>query len=260
MKSSSSLARSFWFILLVAGITSPANTWPVRTQQKLPTAEEILEKFIEATGGRQAYEKLHNRIITARIEFVETGISGTTAEYKADPNRSYRVVDLVGVGKTEAGTDGNVCWERSSETGPRIKTGEEKAAAMREATFNPALHWRELYGKAECVGEEKVDDQLCYKVVLTPKEGKPIQQYYDEKSGLLVKIAMLSMTPSMGEIPSETFLGEYKSVSGVLVPHEQKRKLLLTEIDTHIQSVQFNAEIPKDRFDLPADIKSLLGK
>lgn len=247
-------------ILIAAGVTNPAMTRPARAQQKLPTAEAILEKYVQVTGGRSAYEKHYNHVITATIEFVEAGIKGTTTEYKADTNKSYRVVDLVGVGKTEAGTDGNVCWERSSETGPRIRDGEEKAAALREANFNASLHWRDLYSKAECVGEEKVDNEPCYKVVLTPKEGKPIQQYYDEKSGLLVKISMTSLTPTLGEVPTDTFLEDYRSVDGVMVPHKQKRMIFAQEIDTHIESVQFNAEIAKDRFDLPADIKTLLGK
>ncbi|MBZ5496885.1 MAG: outer membrane lipoprotein-sorting protein [Acidobacteriia bacterium] len=245
MRPSLPSSRSLVFVLLAAGIAGTSTTRLSRTQDKPPAAEEILERFIRATGGRPAYEKLHNQIIMGAVEFVESGIKGKTAEYKTETNKAYRVVDLEGVGKIEAGTDGSVAWERSSETGARIKSGEERATALREATFNAALHWRDLYSKSECVSSEKVGDQLCFKVVLTPKEGKPVTQYYDERSGLLVKMAMTTLTPTMGEIAVETYLSDYRNVEGILVPHELRRKVLSQQIDTHIESVQFNAEIPK---------------
>jgi len=87
-----------------------------------------------------------------------------------------------------------------------------------------------------------------------------VTQYYNEKSGLLAKIVMTTLTPTMGEVASETFLSDYKNEGGVLVPHELRRKVLAQQILTRIESVQFNTEIPKDRFDLPEEVKALLVK
>ena len=244
--------------LLDVNVAGSSGTWVSVAQTKPPTAEEILDRFIQVTGGRAAYEKLHNEVIMGTIEFVEAGIKGKTAEYKAEPDKSYRVVDLADVGKVEAGTDGSVAWEHSSETGPRIKTGEEKATALREASFNAALRWHDLYDKVECLGEEKINAQLCHKVVLTPKDGKPITQYYDEKSGLLIKVEMTSLTPTMGMIPTESLLDDYRSVEGIMIAHNLRRKVLGQEIIIRIESAQFNVDMPKDRFDLPADIKKLV--
>jgi hypothetical protein len=38
------------------------------------------------------------------------------------------------------------------------------AIALRKAVFNNELDWRNTYTRVKCVGEEKVDDKLCYKV------------------------------------------------------------------------------------------------
>ncbi len=225
-----------------------------------PSAEQVLDKFVDVTGGKQAFEKLNNQVITGSIEFVEAGIKGTTQEYREMPNKVYRVVELIGVGKTEAGSDGQVAWERSSETGPRVKAGEEGTTALREASFNAALRWRELYDKVELVGEETVDDHPCYKISLIPKEGKPVVQCYDKKSGLLLKVAVTSLIPSFGEVPIESFLSDYRSVDGIQVPYLVRRRVLKQQIVTRLESVKFNTEITPGRFDLPADVRALTSR
>jgi hypothetical protein len=250
MKSLLSFSRLLLFLLIVAGASDLATRERVFARQKLPSAAEVLDKYIEVTGGKPAYEKLQNQVVSGSVEFIEAGFKGKTAEYRSAPNKVYRVIDLGVVGKIEAGTDGRIAWELSSETGPRIKAGEEGATALREANFNSSLRWRELYDKVELAGEESIESQTCYKIVLTPKDGKPVTQYYDEKSGLLAKIVMTTLTLTMGEVVSETFLADYKNEGGVLVPHELRRNVLSQQILTHIESIQFNTEIPKDRFDL----------
>ncbi len=253
-------ARAALVPLVAAGVTGTVLLGLACAQAKLPSAQEVLDRFIRVSGGRSAYEKVHNQVIVGTVDFVQAGYQGTTTEYRAVPNKVYRTVDLAGVGKIEAGTDGRIAWERSSETGPRVKTGEEGEAALREASFNASLQWRDLYAKVELAGVENVSTQPCYKIVLTPKEGKPVTQYYDEKSGLLVRIDMVSITPSMGEVATETYLGDYRTVEGIRIPYLVSRNLLSQHIVTRIESVRFNAEIPKDRFDLPADVQALIPK
>jgi hypothetical protein len=258
MRSFLSFSWLLLFPLIAAGARELATIERLSSRQSLPSAAEVLDHYIDVTGGKAAYEKLQNQVISGSVEFVEAGFKGKTAEYRSAPNKVYRVVDLAGVGKVEAGSDGRIAWELTSETGPRIKAGEEGAAALREANFNASLRWRELYDKVEFLGEESIEGQSCYRIVLTPKAGKPVTQYYDKKSGLLAKIVMTTLTPTMGEVPSETVLSDYKIEGGILVPHDLKRKVLSQQILTHIESVQFNTEIPKDRFDLPEQVKALL--
>jgi hypothetical protein len=241
---------------LIAGTTS--HGWP--PQEKLPEAAAILDRFVEVTGGAAAYEKLQNQVITGTVEFVDAGIKGTTIEYRAAPAKVYRAVDIPGVGKIEAGTDGSIAWELSSETGPRIKTGEEAAAALREANFNVPLHWRDIYKRAENVAREMVDNEPSFKVVLTPGTGKPVTHYYSETSGLLTRIVMSSITPTMGEVATVTSVSEYRSEGTILVAHRLRRKLLSQQIDTRIDRVEFNVAMPQDPFVLPAAIRSLLVK
>jgi hypothetical protein len=228
-------------------------------EQNLPKAEEVLERFILVTGSRSAQEKIHTTLVKGTVEFSGQGTRGTLISYQAQPNKSYKVMDLGQAGKLEEGTDGDVVWQRSTAEGPRVKTGQEKAVALREALINGRLHWRKLYSRAVCIGEEDVEGEACYKIILTPHVGNPVTKYYAKGSGLLVKSFMIAKT-AVGEAPYETFFGDYREVEGVLMHHRLRHRVLNQEIIVQLESIQFNLDIPADRFEIPEDIKELIKK
>ena len=231
----------------------------IRAEEPLPKAEEILDRFVEVTGGKAAYEKVHNEKSTGTFEFVGKGVKGTLTSYRAEPNKMYTRVELENIGAIEHGTDGDTAWTLSALQGPHIAQGEERALALREATLREPLLWRKLYKSAETAGVENVDGAACYKVVLTPNEGKPETQYYDKKSNLLVKMAM-TVVSQMGEIPSEIMVSDYKEQNGLLSPRKTHNKVLGQEFETTVVQVEYNIDMPKDRFDLPNEIKALAKK
>lgn len=242
--------------MLAALVCSIAAAAP---NEALPKADVILDKFVEATGGKGAYDKVHTEKWTGTFELVGKGVKGAVTAYRSEPNKSVTVVELEGIGSIQDGTDGETAWTLSSLQGPRIKQGDERAATMREATFRGPAEWRKLYKNAETTGVENVDDQACYKVVLTPNEGKPETRYFDKKSNLLVKLNMQLASP-MGEIPTETVLSDYKEQNGLSAPRKVHQKALGQEFLITINRVEYNIDMPKDRFDLPAEIKALAAK
>jgi zinc protease len=225
----------------------------------LPKAETILDRFIEVTGGRAAYEKRKSEVMTGHIEMTAQNVKGTLTRYSAPPDKSYTVMELDGVGKIEEGAAGGVAWENNPMTGPRVKSGEEKTQSLREATFNGPLNWQKMYVKAETTGVETIDGEECYKVVLTPAEGKPETTYYQKKSGLVVRTTTVASSP-MGEFPVEQDVSDYKNFDGVLLPTKMIQKVAGQEIVFTIDSVKVNEEIAADRFNPPAEIKALMEK
>src|SRR5579872_4019873 len=161
----------------------------------LPKAETILDKYIEATGGKAAYEKNHNEITTGKMEFTGKGISGNVLSYRAEPDKSYTEIEIQGIGKIKEGSDGKTAWSLSAIQGPHLKEGDEKAQAMMAGKFNSELNWRDVYKKVETTGVEQVEGKDCYKVVLTPSQGSPITRYYDKQSSLLIKMTMVAKNP-----------------------------------------------------------------
>lgn len=240
-------------LAMLAGIAALAAA------QSLPTAEYVLDRFVEATGGKAAYEKLHNEEIRGTVTVAGAALGGTVVSRAAAPNKSRTVMEIAGLGTMEEGTDGAIAWELSAVQGPRIKTGEELAAALREAAFNAPVRWRELYAKAEVAGVEEIEGRPCYKVLLTPPVGKPVTHYYDRESGLLAKVAMVAASP-MGDVPVEIFMGDYREVAGVRVPHSLRQRVISQEIRIAIESVRYNIDLPANAFEPPAEVRALTAK
>jgi hypothetical protein len=225
----------------------------------LPSVQTVMDHWIAATGGRAAWEARHNLVQHATLDFAKQGLKGSLTIYEAAPDKYLAVTDLPGVGKIAAGSNGQVAWENTSLQGPRIKQGVEKDDAFREGAFNADLYWQKLYAKAESTGVEAVDGHDCYKIVLTPNEGKPVTEFYDKTSGLLTKTLTI-VSSQLGEITAEILYGDYQKDGGVLSPHRLVNHAAGQEFVVLIQSVETNADLPKDRFDLPAEVQALLNK
>jgi len=227
--------------------------------EALPKADTILDHYVEVTGGKAAYEKHHTEVMHGTMEITAQGLKGSMTVYQAEPDKNRVIVELEGIGKIESGSDGAIAWETNPLQGPRLKDGVEKEDALRDASFNSSLLWRKLYAKAETVGTEKVGDHECYKVMLTPKEGKPITHFFDKKSGLLVKTAT-TRTTQLGDISAEIFADDYKKDGDIIAPHKLTNKFAGQEIQITVQSMEYNVDLPMDRFEPPDDIKALMKK
>lgn len=225
----------------------------------LPSAESVLDRYVQVTGGKQAYEKRRTEIAHGTVELPALGIKGSMTRYAAQPDKYYYTVDIQAIGKMETGVNGPVAWENSALLGPRLKTGVERAEAIREGRMNSTLDWRELYPKVENAGIETIDGEECYKVVMTPAEGQPIIGYYQKKSGLQVKLTTVAST-QMGDIPVELIASDYKNFGGILEPAKVTQKTGPQELTITLDSVEVNPAIPPERFALPDEVRQLVDK
>ena len=71
--------------------------------QALPKAEAILDRYVQVTGGKGAYEKQKNQVLTGTIEFSAMGLKGKVTRYTAVPDREYSVIELDAIGNIESG-------------------------------------------------------------------------------------------------------------------------------------------------------------
>jgi hypothetical protein len=225
----------------------------------LPKAETVLDKYVEATGGKAAYAKLHSAVSTGSMEFTANGIRGTLTLWRARPDKSLMEINLEGIGKIREGSDGRVAWSLSAIQGPHLKEGDEKAEALRNSRFDADENWRAVFAKAETTAVETVEGKECYKLVMTPKEGSPVTRYYDRQSGLLLKVTMTVKSP-MGEIPVESVASDYRKDGEILSAHKVTQKAAGQTFSISIDKTDYNVEIPPGKFDIPDEIKPLLEK
>jgi outer membrane lipoprotein-sorting protein len=244
--------------LVAALVLTPAVS---ADEKKLPSAEQILDKSVEALGGKAAMEKLHSRVIKGTFEIAGMGIKGPLELYQKAPQKMYLEIDLGATGKTSSGTDGNTVWELTTLMGGRVLEGEERAMVLRDAMFNAELNWRKLYPKVECAGREEIDGKPCYKLVLTPEDGGPLIVYYDAKSFLQVRIEFTAKT-ALGSVPVTVTPSDYRRVDDVLIARKIIQKIAIgnqTQVFTY-ERIEHNVDIPDERFAPPEAVQALLDQ
>lgn len=242
-----------------AGEPAVATAEAAEAAADLPTGAEVLDRFIEVTGGAEAYAGVHTRVLAGTLEFVGMGIQSKVKAWQVEPNRFYTLRMTEGLGPVEEGCDGEVVWAASLTQGPEVARDLTRAYKLRAYRLNADYHWRELYARVECAGVEDVAGERCYKVVKYPAEGHPETAWYAVASGLLVSTDVIVPTP-MGDIPTRTFYSDYRASGGVRVPFSEVIRTMGREQRMVYDAIACNAEIPEDRFDLPRDIQTLVER
>lgn len=225
----------------------------------LPSGESLIERCIQSEGGATAIERAQTAIMTGTVEIVGRNISGPL-EMDQDGDKSYTGIDLPGIGKVEEGFDGQVAWEMNLLQGARVKDGEELEAARRASRISVLGNWKDYYKSAVTQGAEDVGGKPAWNVVMTPTQGTSVEHFFfDRDSGLLVRMTQ-TLPTSMGDIPVEMSLGEYRAVDGIQTPFLMQQSAMGQNMAMHIEKVIYNAKIPAGRFDLPAEVKAIVAK
>jgi outer membrane lipoprotein-sorting protein len=231
------------------------------SEEKLPPAEELMAKSIEAQGGAAAYEKLKTRVMKGTFEIVGQNVKGPMVTYNQAPNKQYSVIDLENFGKVESGADGEVAWEVAPATGPRVLQGYERALSLREAALQAPIRWKDFYKKIETAGTDKVDDRPVYKLVMTPNEGAPETVYLDAKTYLAAK-AEFKLSGPMGDVQVVVTFDDYRKTDGINMPMRARQVLAggAQTVEITVNEVQYNVDIPADKFKLPAAVQALVDR
>jgi hypothetical protein len=228
----------------------PADVKSPPPAAKLPTVAEILAKYVQAIGGREANEKIKTRISKGTIEISPMGIKGTVEEYKAAPDKTYSAGNLTGVGVLIESYDGKTSWSSNPMQGSRDKTGQELLQSRLASNFYREINLEKLYPKMELKGIEKVGDIDAYVVIATP-DGIPSETFYfDTVSGLLVRSDSTAIAPE-GNAAIKTFYEDYREIDGVKIPFKLRAVLPQAELITTFTEIRNNVPISDTKFQKP---------
>jgi hypothetical protein len=213
-----------------------------------PSVDQIVEKSIAVSGGRDAMMKMSSLVGTGSLEITAMGVNASFELYTKAPDKRLTVTVVDGYGDIKRGYDGKAGWNSEPQNGLVDLKGEELAALKREAVFNGELHWKELYPKAEVTGKGKVGTRDCWIVKLTPAVGPPVTHYYDAETFQLAKL--VSTTPE-GEVPVE--LSDYRDIgNGVKTAYTIKiMQPGIGELVVRMKEFKPNVEIDDAKFAKP---------
>ena len=247
-------------LCVIATLPAFAQTSPQQADTKVPAAakadampsvDQILDKYVQALGGKAAIEKVTSTLITGTFELPAMGMSGSLEIYAKAPNKNAIVINLSGFGLIQSGFNGTIAWSQDPQSGLRELTGAELADTKRDAEFHKDIKLKQVYPKMTLTGKDKVGERDAYVIEATPADGKPEKMYFDTQTGLLLRRDIDRESPQ-GAAHVETYFEDYKETGGVKTPFTIK--IVRPEISFTLKTTEVKQNVPIDdaKFNKPA--------
>lgn len=230
--------------------------------QELTTVKQVVELHLKQLGGRKKLETI-KAVSNETTMLIVTGPSNeieTSMNLWQKGNKFLTVMELPNGDELRQGSNGEHYWTINPFQGANLMDANEKGLAHQQFSSPfPSLGWSDNYdGKIEFHGTDKVDDDSCYKLIFTPKTGKPTTRFFDVKSGRLLKFETVQMGPG-GEMEISVYHSDFKDVDGITIPHKQVTSTPQFDITIETDSIKFNTEIDDSKFEIPDEIKKLIA-
>ena len=242
------------FALLVLSTLVIGHAAPAVADDALPSAREVVDRYIEATGA-EVLEGQVSRKIVGTFSVPAQGLSGNLTVYAMPPNKAYTEIELTGMGTIRQGYDGEHAWSMDPFQGPQLMTGAAaEQQAMQSNWFSP-LYREEDVESMEITGKTTFEGEEAYELDITRKGGVRAKEYFSVESGLMLGTVMEVETP-MGAIPTRVIFGDYEELGDMKVPTKT------TMSSAGMQQVMIFDEVSTEEFDtsvfeLPAAVKAL---
>ena len=216
----------------------------------LPSLETVLQKYVDAIGGKDALAKLTTRVTKGKVDLVGVSRGGKMEGYMKAPNRSLTVLDIHPLGITKQGFDGSSGWFSSKTAGIRNLKGPELAAFTADADFYHDLRIKELYPTTKLLGKTKSGFRELYVVQAVPRGGAAEYFYFDVESGLLFRRDTSRQT-SEGTMRAEMYYGDWREVDGIRLPFSITQTMGKQTLAFTVEEVKHNVPLEEAVFRRP---------
>jgi hypothetical protein len=218
------------FILpLAAFVLNSTLPGPAAADSTLPTAKEVVERYDQALGGRDAILRHTSSTMRGTLEVHQSDkvLRLPFVYLAAAPYLRLEKVTLPdGAGDVFNGFDGENAWSFDPRPGPQsgaqTYSGDDRESQKRDADFYYALNELSWFKSMETVGIEDFEGRPSYRLHGINNWNKANDHLYDKETGLLTAYDFES---GMG-LTHEIF-SDYKKIDGILVPMKQTVKVKL---------------------------------
>ena len=214
------------------------------TKETLPTIDAILDKYMQALGGKEAVEKVKTRTIKA-TRTQNDGQPFAEEVFEKMPDKML-VVSNVPQMPFSTGYNGADVWTNGGKAEYTV-TDFLLEQFKDEAQFNP-LKLKESYAQIAVSGSDKINDKDVWAIRAATASGERERLYFDKKTGLLVRRVSYSPTV-LGFFAYQVDYDDYRAVDGVKIPYLVKwsipgrswtRKTTEVKQNTAIDDAKFN--------------------
>ena len=217
-----------------------------------PTVDQVFDKYIQALGGAQRLAALTSYSAKGTYIGFETEQTIVPMEiYAKAPSQRAMIVKMA-VGDNVRIFDGRTAWIAASDkplplytpTGGNLEGAKLDGILMFPAQLKAAFaNWR--------VSATGIDDKLVRVLQGTNPRQPPVNFYFDNATGLLVRVLRFADT-AVGRVPFQVDYSDYRDVAGVKIPHKWILTWTNGQATSQLNNVQANAAIDASRFARPA--------
>lgn len=220
---------------------------PQQPPSSLPNPDEVINKYIEASGGQSALQKITTRSETGTADFFGRQIP--VEILKKSPDMRISIMRLPN-GDGIEGLNGNDGWEIYPHRPVLTMSSSEIASAKIDSDLQLPLHIKQLFPDLRTATPEKIDGRDAFQLVGLSAGQPRAKFYFDEQSGLLVRLIRYSETP-LGLNPLQIDYSDYRQVEGVRVPFRWTTSRPEGQFTIQLTDVKQNVAIQDAKFAKP---------
>jgi photosynthetic reaction center cytochrome c subunit len=236
---------------------SRADPVVLRVAANLPTARQVIDKFVEAVGGREAIERNFSRIEEGELNIRSSSNAKVPIQILslAPDKRVTKGFSVSHLGNSAQATgvvNGTHGWMRESNGPVRLMFGWRRDAAQLEDLLNLPRRLEALLGDARVVGVARLETGGEAIVVAGRTQFLPlVEMYFDMQTGLLLRTRYF-VDSTVGRMPSLIDYSDYRDIDGVMVPFHWEVTLIRgVRVSYQLKSVRQNVSVGAAQFELP---------
>jgi hypothetical protein len=206
-------------LLLLSLIAAPSLEAYAQDKKSDPKALDILEKMIDAMGGRKALEAVKDTTASGSMELIQMGMEGSVTLYTKRPNKMRMDIEVMGMTITQA-YDGTIAWGVNPQTGGVEEMGEQETEQFkREALGDEVYLHPDKHGIVYTFkGVEKIEDVDHNVLLMIHPDGYEVTLYINGKTNLIYKSQAITPNMMTGmDSDVETVFADYKEFEGTMV-------------------------------------------
>jgi photosynthetic reaction center cytochrome c subunit len=219
-----------------------------RLPTNLPTPSRLIDNYINALGGAAAIERVTSRVERGSVNFRAQSVR---VEVFTQATGKRALIRHLPEGDSATIFDGQSGWLVVPGRRARDMQGVELEAARMDADLQFPLHIQQMFPELRVEYPEMIGDREFYLLFATREGQPPAKFYFDEQSGLLVRVVRYAESP-LGRNPTQIDYADYREVDGVQVPFRVTLSQPGSISAIQIDAVQQNVPIDVTKFAKPS--------
>jgi photosynthetic reaction center cytochrome c subunit len=215
----------------------------------LPSPDQILGKYLQAVGGADNAAKISTRVQTGTIT---VGSKQFPIEVLAKDAKRVTTIHFP-AGDSVTGTNGEEGWLSAAGRPVHAMSPPELDAARMDAELFFPASLRRIFKELRVEQQGQIGGRVDYVIAGTRENLPPVQLYFDQQSGLLVRILRYTETP-LGLNPTQIDYADYRDEGGVKTPFRWTIARPGGGFTIQIEKMQQNVPIEDGKFAKPGSV------